>query len=113
MSLVLYQLNENERKLALNSAKKFLKPDGLIIIQDYCVLKQGKLDQFDFSVSWHTKNYSFRTFMYGKFTGYKCWEILRWYDSRCKSVIAGKDFRDLFSKNQLNASRAAFAHSTS
>lgn len=113
MSLVLYQLDENERESALKTAAKFLKPNGILIIQDYCIIKPNKADQLDFNVTWHTKNFSFRTFIFGKSTGHKFKEILRWYDSRCKSVVAGKDFRFLFSRNQLNASSAAFAHSTS
>lgn len=94
LSTILYQQTLSNQLILINKAKNLLKNGGIIIVQDFAV-KSANPSHLDFSDSWFGKSYSYGTFIAGKKTGWKFWEILRWNNGRCRMVKPGEDFTAL------------------
>ncbi|OGG07667.1 hypothetical protein A2872_01765 [Candidatus Gottesmanbacteria bacterium RIFCSPHIGHO2_01_FULL_42_12] len=85
----LYMIPDKKENV-LKFAQGLLKPNGLVIVQDFArKTPNGKLR---FDVSW-TTGWPYRTFVWGKATGYKFWEVLKWSSGRCREVAPGDDFK--------------------
>lgn len=117
LSTILYQLSLYEQLILLQKAKKLLKPEGMMIIQDFAAKNLANPRHLDFNDSWFSKTYSYRTFISSRKTGWKFWEIFQWNNGRCRIVKDGEDFDKIFktrpNRNQLSTSSVALAHSTS
>lgn len=96
LSTILYQLNLLEQLAMIEKAKRFLKPAGIIIVQDFAAKSLTNPRHLDFNDSWFGKSYSYRTFIIGGRTRWKFWEILQWNNGRCKIVRPGEDFNIIF-----------------
>src|SRR5258706_9136232 len=94
MSTFMYQLEHYQAKI-METARKILKPDGVVVIQDFA---QKNLDpsRLDFQGSWFNTPYTYRTFVYGAVTDWKMMEALQWKNGRCTEVRAGQDFGKIF-----------------
>ncbi|MBI2040226.1 hypothetical protein HYT18_04070 [Candidatus Microgenomates bacterium] len=113
LSMILYQLNLLQQQILIERAKRLLKQGGIIIVQDYAAKNLADPRHLDFNESWFGKNFSFRTFILGKRTGWIFWEVFHWNNGRCQIVRPGEDFARIFKKHQVSSAKAAFAHSTS
>ena len=93
LSTILYQQTLPNQLILINKAKRLLNSHGIIIIQDFAL--KTTPSHLDFSDSWFGKKYSYGTFITGKLTSWKFWEILRWNNGRCRIVKPGEDFKKL------------------
>ncbi len=91
ISTLCYQMPEQQQTV-LETAKEILKPDGIIIIQDFARKTGSNTRSLDFNVNWFGEPYSYRNFVLGARTDWEMKEVLRWESGRCKSVIPGEDF---------------------
>ncbi len=92
MSTFLYQLDYLSQVYVFNLAKKLLKKNGIIIIQDFAEKKKGDKKGLKVINNWFYKPYLYRTFIVGKATNWEIKEILKWKNGRCREVRPGKDF---------------------
>lgn len=99
LSTTLYQLSLMEQLTMLTQAKKLLKNNGLIIVQDFAVKSLANPDHLDFNESWFGKSFSYRTFITGKATSWKFLEVFQWNNGRCQIVNPGEDFDRVFSQH--------------
>lgn len=90
VSTVLYQVPWEQHAIAV-AAKKLLKPNGIIIVQDYAKKRPGDSGTLKFVGNW-SRPYSYRTFIYGRMTKWHYWEVLRFLNGRCLEVKGGLDF---------------------
>ncbi len=87
----LYQFSPEERRQWLINCKEYLRPDGVIVMSDFAVLREDvntdhPTDKLDFDVNW-TDNYAYRTFVYDNKQPEKGFqEVYRWLNGRCKKV---------------------------
>lgn len=95
LSTVLYQLRAGERKMVLTEARMLLKPDGVLIVQDFA-RKNEIGSELEFSGPWFGKGFGYRTFVLASWTGRKFWEVLQFKNGRCKEVRPGEDFDRFF-----------------
>lgn len=87
MSTVLYQLPPKGRAAMLRMARRYLSPEGIIVVQDFAHVKLGQLAIYS---EWH-KPYRYRTYVYmPKYPKLGMQEVFLSYDSRCKTVQVGK-----------------------
>lgn len=93
VSTILYQMTPGEQVTVLENAKLLLKPEGMIIADDFAS-KSGKYPAgLDFHhTRWHGKEWSYRAFIYSAATGWEPKEVLQWRSGRCRAVRAGEDF---------------------
>lgn len=98
LSTILYQLTLQEQLVLLDKAKKLLNPEGIIIVQDFAIKNISHPNLLDFNDSWFGKTYSYRTFIIGKKTSWKFWELFQWNNGRCRIARAGEDFQKIFKK---------------
>jgi SAM-dependent methyltransferase len=91
MNTVCYQMPEAQGAL-IETARKLLKPEGLVIIQDFAEKDPKCVDRLHFGVNWHKEPFFYRTFITGEQTGGEIQELLQWNDGRCKVVQPGKDY---------------------
>ena len=91
ISTLCYQMPEQQKSI-LGQARKILKPDGIIIIQDFAQTDSSNPNGLDFDVNWFGQPYAYRNFVLSQKTDWTMKEILRWKNGRCASVIPGKDF---------------------
>ncbi len=96
--VMLYQYNENGHFKLIKKAKELLKPNGLLIIQDFASKSNGGNSKLDFTTSWFGEKFAHKTFLSAAFTNWDFWEILKWDNGRCNEVYAGEDFY-LFNQN--------------
>ena len=112
ISTVLYQISSSKnRQIIINKAKKILKGDGVLIIQDFANL--DKTGNFDFSQSWFNKPFTYNTFIASSLTNWRFLWIFSWENGRSLKVKSGQDLKLLFDGYLPNSSSAAFAHSAS
>lgn len=95
LSTTLYQLNLQDQLIVLEQAKKLLRPNGFIIVQDFAIKSLANPNHLDFNESWFGKSFSYRTFITGKKTAWKFLELFQWDNGRCQIVKAGEDFKSL------------------
>jgi len=94
LSTILYQQTLPNQLTLINKAKRLLRPNGIIIVQDFAV-KTSSPSRLDFSDSWFGRSFSYGTFIVGPGTNWKFWEIFRWNNGRCRIVKAGEDLKEL------------------
>lgn len=99
LSMILYQLTLPQQILLIEKAKKLLKKNGIIIVQDYAAKSISNPHHLDFNESWFGRSFSFRTFILGKRTDGKFLEIFQWNNGRCNMVKAGQDFDLIFGRS--------------
>lgn len=93
MSTILYQMNEEQQKHMIETAKATLNENGVIIMQDF-----GKKDPEN-PIGLHVQGlssepFSYRTFVMGKEdTEWK--EFMKFYNGRCRSAQMGEDFNQV------------------
>lgn len=105
INTVLYQLSEDEREKVLDVAERSIKPNGIIIVQDFAEQNIADLSQLKFTRNWFKEPFSYRTFIRkGKNPVFH--EFLQWSDGRCRKVRAGKDFQQLTEVNRINSPTA-------
>lgn len=113
LSTVLYQLHRAEQMKFLKQAKQFLKPGGIIIVQDFAQKDPTNPTHLDFSESWFGREFTYRTFITQEQRDWKFAELLQWSNGRCEIVRAGLDFKDVFNPYLESSAKTALAHSTS
>jgi len=92
MSTFCYQLDIPAQEQVLRAAAQMLKPDGLVIVQDFAEKDRNNPHWLNFNVSWFNHAYSYRNFVTGTRTGWEMKEVLRWNNGRCEEVEPGEDF---------------------
>lgn len=113
LSMILYELSGDEQIILLEKVKEFLKPGGIIIVQDFAEKDKKNKQLLNYNISWFGSEFGFRTFIICESSNWTFWEILKWNNGRCNMVRPGKDFNKLFSAYKSKAPKPAFAHSTS
>lgn len=86
-----------EQKAVFANAVALLKPDGLVIVQDFARKSESGDKLLDFAVSWPEK-FSYRTFVHDPKSPEEILEVLQWGNGRCKEVRAGADFDKFLEK---------------
>lgn len=99
MNTLFYQLNPPEQKRVLEIARRSIKKDGLLIVQDFVKKDPIVSDGLQFLQNWFTELFPYRTFVCGESTNWRFKEFLRWSDGRCNTVRAGEDFKELLDNN--------------
>lgn len=96
ISTILYQLTEAEKNSVLNNAKKIVKPDGLIVVQDFAKIDKTDKTRLRFYNNWY-RPYQYRTLVLDQKsdTPDEFLEILVWDSGRCEKVMLGRDFHRL------------------
>lgn len=96
MSMILYELTQDEQIILIDKMKKSLKSGGIIIVQDFAA--KDKLDPslLDYNVSWFGSDFGFRTFVLSSNFKWCFKEILKWNNGRCSVVKAGEDYKLIF-----------------
>jgi hypothetical protein len=92
MSTILYQMTSDEQVKMIETAKKSLNPNGVIILQDFAAKSTDKDHQVGLDIKGlNPEPYSYRTFVMAKDeTEWR--EFLKWKNGRCRQVQSGEDF---------------------
>lgn len=96
LSTILYQLNPDEQVAVLTRAKRLLRPDGILVVQDFAAKDPNSPTSLRFDESWSGKKYGYRTLLACEKTGWTFREALQWQGGRCNAVRAGEDFDEIF-----------------
>lgn len=102
--VMLYQYNESDHFKLIKKARELLKPNGLLIIQDFASKSRDEASKLDFKTSWFGEKFSHKTFLSASFTNWNFWEILKWDSGRCNEIHPGEDFH-LFYQNTIKNSK--------
>lgn len=98
MSTFLYQLNKTQVNTVLEFAKRIVKKEGIIIIQDFAQLDPLNSQGITLISNWFSIPNPYRTFIAGERTQWNMKEILQWGNGRCKEVYEGQDFDFILKK---------------
>lgn len=90
LSTFIYQLSDEETKKVLEFAQSLLNATGVIIIQDFAIKEDGKLNLLN---NWFSHKFPYATFILHAKNNWKPMEILRWKNGRCRELIEGSDYR--------------------
>ncbi|MEO7617425.1 MAG: class I SAM-dependent methyltransferase [Candidatus Saccharibacteria bacterium] len=91
VSAFMYQLSDAERKQVRANLRRYLRPGGIIIYQDFA--QQGYVNsELDFEENWFSSHYPYRTLIEFEDKGEELFEVFRWQNGRCKRVMIGNDF---------------------
>ncbi|MBI3443440.1 methyltransferase domain-containing protein [Candidatus Woesebacteria bacterium] len=93
ISSVLYMMPDQQNSV-LESAKSLLKPNGIVIIQDFAE-KIKDSTKLNFDEDWFGRELPYRSFVASDLTGWEMKEIFKWTNGRCRKVIDGEDFEIL------------------
>lgn len=113
LSTILYQLKTDEQIELLKKSKLLLRPNGILIVQDFAAKDKDNLKHLDFNQSWFGTEYGYRTFITSAASNWNFLEVLKWNNGRCSAVIEGEDFDKIYFEPYLSSSKAALAHSAS
>ncbi len=99
MSTILYQMNAEQQKHMIETAKSTLNDNGFIIMQDF-----GKKDPNN-PIGLHVQGlnsepFSYRTFIMGKKDD-EWKEVMKFYNGRCQSALIGEDFNEVISNKKV------------
>lgn len=91
-STVLYQMRDKHSFLRamLENALRYVKDDGMIIVQDFVKLNQDFPNDLEFPDNWYDEPYGYRTLIYDmtdQKRGFQ--EFVRWKNGRCMKMIWG------------------------
>jgi SAM-dependent methyltransferase len=100
MSTVLYQMEPKDRILTIKQARKRLRAGGVLVVQDFVQASEDG-SKLEFNGSWFKDGFAYRTYVGAEWTGWKWWEVLAWYNGRCKQVREGEDFGKFFAIVEL------------
>lgn len=113
LSTILYQLNPEKQQRLIDKAKELLKPEGILIVQDFAAKQPENLQYLTFNESWSGREFGYRTFLTSALTRWNFQEVFQWMGGRCTTVRAGEDFNIIFPDTYFQTATAALAHSTS
>lgn len=97
LSTILYQLGRQDQTKLIERVRNWLKPQGILIVQDFAEKDPQNPSHLDFSESWFGRKFGYRTFIASQNLDWRFQEILQWNNGRCSSVRAGQDFEYIFS----------------
>lgn len=83
-STMLYELTPEQREAAILNAKKFAHDKSLIIYQDFCEVRRGKLVFYE---SLHKEKYRYRTIVEDMRNPGTLKEFIRWENGRCTNGL--------------------------
>lgn len=91
-STVLYQVSPAKRKQMLENARQYVKPDGLIVVQDFVNVNRKDPTRLRFHKNWFKRPFLYTTIIRdpSDATG-EMHEIFRWENGRCKKIKLLKD----------------------
>ncbi|MBU3957426.1 hypothetical protein KKI19_04105 [Patescibacteria group bacterium] len=107
LSTILYQLNPERQQRLIDKTKKLLKPEGILIVQDFAVKQLENHQHLTFNESWSGREFGYRTFLTSALTRWNFQEVFQWMGGRCTTVRAGEDFNSVFSQAYARTSTAA------
>lgn len=134
LSTILYQLQPDEQLTLIARARGLLRPNGILVVQDFAAKDPDSPTTLRFDESWSGKQFGYRTFLACEETDWVFREALQWKGGRCDTVRAGEEFDEIFIQTpplfksfqkdsqgssapiiitQLSSANAALAHSTS
>lgn len=96
LSTILYQLKPDEQMKLLSQAKRLLKQNGILIVQDFAAKDPKSPTTLRFDESWSGQQFGYRTFLACNETDWVFQEALQWMGGRCNAVKAGEDFGKIF-----------------
>ncbi len=86
-STVLYQATPKKRETMIENAKRHLKPNGLIVVQDFVNTRRGDPSKLVFPRYWFKEEYGYRTLVFDmqdESAGFQ--EVFRWQNGRCREL---------------------------
>ncbi len=87
---MMYQLSPAERVKAMKNAHKYLRPGGIIIIQDFCILDPSTPMGLTFLDDWRSVDNPYRTYVFDSLrpqAGFQ--ELFRFSDERTRRMRLG------------------------
>lgn len=98
ISTLLYQHTLENRLAIINAARKAIRPNGAVIIQDFAQKDASAPDGLSFTEP-GSNNYTYRTFLIPSPNSEEILEVFQWSDGRSHIVKAGEDFRKVLGSN--------------
>jgi SAM-dependent methyltransferase len=99
-STVLYQSTEPIRTIMLERAKQLLKPNGVILVQDFVEVEPQDPTRLNYYDNWFSQEYLYRTVMLDPAMSQDAFiELFRWDTSRCNQIVVSTD---TWSKSEVN-----------
>jgi SAM-dependent methyltransferase len=89
MSTVLHQLSAEDRVTMLDVAKRCVRPDGIIVVQDFAHLDPADPSQLVFYERWNDEPYRYRTFIIDMQDPGQLQEVFVWDSGRCRALQIG------------------------
>jgi len=92
-STVLYQISdEAQRQKMLDNARRLMKPNGLIIVQDFVTVDPADNTRMVFHPNWFEHTFLYATMVIDPLdpTG-QIREVFRWENGRCRRMMAGHE----------------------
>ncbi len=83
---VLNQMSEEQRTVAIRSARRNLKPTGILVVQDFARVNEDAPTRLVFLDDQWNKGFSYRTTIYDMMRPYRFQEVMRWNGGRPKEV---------------------------
>ncbi|HET9174029.1 MAG TPA: class I SAM-dependent methyltransferase [Candidatus Saccharimonadales bacterium] len=94
MSALLHQLSPSNRLAVIEKARQLVKPNGLIVIQDFARVNPADKTSLQFYKHWFANPYRFRTLITSKESQFREFsEVIQWFDGRCKVGKLGPGLR--------------------
>ncbi|CAN5692373.1 hypothetical protein BH23PAT2_BH23PAT2_02100 [soil metagenome] len=87
-STVLYQVSPEKHETMFENAKKLLKPNGIILIQDFAEVDPDNNYKLRFFKNWFKEPYLYRTILLDpKIRDGSLIELFRWDNGRCNKLL--------------------------
>ncbi len=102
INTMLYQLQSELQAKVIQNARKLLKPNGKLFIQDFAFKDTSSTTKLCFEgVEWGVKG-NYRLFATGASNDDEMFEVFKWNNGRCRQVAEGEDFQRFFSSIGYN-----------
>lgn len=89
LSTVLYQASDQDRLRMQEVAKRYIKPDGIVIYQDFAVKDRDDPTRLHFHETWFNDRFPYHTLVYDPHNPEELQDIFGWENGRCTKMIAG------------------------
>jgi len=101
-STVLYQISSEKHEAMFENAKKLLKPNGIILIQDFAEIDLEDHSKLRFFENWFKEPYLYRTIMLDpKIQNGGLIELFRWDNGRCNKLLSGSHLGRVVPRDML------------
>jgi SAM-dependent methyltransferase len=89
LSTILYQVSDQDRSLIQEIAKRYIKPEGVVIYQDFAVKDRDDPTRLHFHDTWFNDRFPYHTLVYDPHSPEELQDIFGWENGRCAKMITG------------------------